>query len=156
MNKLTLKDVLRMKMKLQGGPGSGNFGHAGRPGKVGGSQSRKYPSGQKGKTREDAYEMAKSWHAKNRPEYLQEAIRQGGKGTDNEIVLKPDVFDALPENEQNVIRQYNRMQADVNIYIKLPDDEYDSNTYMEKVNMLHKFERDNHGILKKYEEPFAI
>jgi hypothetical protein len=38
MSKLTLKDVLKMKMKLQGGPGSGNFGHAGRPGKVGGSQ----------------------------------------------------------------------------------------------------------------------
>lgn len=151
MSKLTLKDVLRMKMKLQGGPGSGNFGHTGRPGKVGGSQSKKYPSGTKGKTREDAYEMAKSWHAKNRPGYLKEAIRQGGKGTDNEIVLKPDVFDALPEGEQKVIRQYNKMQAEMNIYIKLPDEQYNSEKYQKMLSELHGFEADNWKVLSKYE-----
>jgi len=41
MKRLTADQLARMKLVLMGGEGSGNFGHAGRPGKVGGSQSSK-------------------------------------------------------------------------------------------------------------------
>lgn len=49
MKKLTLADVNRMIAVLNGGEGSGNFGHAGRPGKVGGSQGGLGKTSVKGK-----------------------------------------------------------------------------------------------------------
>jgi len=38
--KLSINQLKKMKIVLMGGDGSGNFGHSGRPGKVGGSQEK--------------------------------------------------------------------------------------------------------------------
>ena len=43
---------MRMVIRYKGGPGSGNFGHTGRPGKVGGSASGgRKPTGTASKAR---------------------------------------------------------------------------------------------------------
>jgi len=40
----SMKEIILRKLALKGGPGSGHFGHAGRPGKVGGSAPKKSAS----------------------------------------------------------------------------------------------------------------
>ena len=47
--KLSRLQLDYMIFVLNGGPGSGNFGHAGRPGKVGGSASSDESNGVNGK-----------------------------------------------------------------------------------------------------------
>jgi len=68
---LALMNAAKAKMRSLGGPGSGNFGHAGRPGQVGGSVS--FPSGLKkvggarGSNPGGSYvdEAGQKWYVKN-------------------------------------------------------------------------------------------
>jgi len=56
---ITMADLMRTKNAQDGGPGSGNFGHAGRPGKVGGSSKGSGGSAFRSGTKETGYSSFK-------------------------------------------------------------------------------------------------
>lgn len=89
--------VDELEKKLNGGPGSGNFGHAGRPGKVGGSSKDSFsrPMRTKGFMEGDTVEITLDDGKKVQGEYKMSARVSSGvrlatiKGEDGEIYTVP-------------------------------------------------------------------
>lgn len=117
-------ETIRQIMELNGGKGSGNWGHAGRPGKRGGSSARGHgASGRSGFTKRQQEEARNTAKTGLRVDPLEIETEGIGKGmtkaaivgvAGNEIPDKVPRMDGLDENQRAIENQFAELWEDRN------------------------------------------
>lgn len=117
-------ETIRQIMELNGGKGSGNWGHAGRPGKRGGSAARGHGvSGRSGFTKRQQEEARNTAKIGLQVDPLERETEGIGKGmtkaaivgvAGDEIPEKVPRLDGLDENQQAIESQFAELWEDRN------------------------------------------